>query len=510
MPAHLNEPELIQQAYLKWGQKFTHHLSGNFLAAIWDEQHKKLLIANDRDAMRPCFYHQSACGTLTISTDFNWICQKIKQLSINAERFIQFATDRSPGTQTCYREIQKMPRGHLLIATQKNIKLKQYWKPSDWKRPIRYKNRSEYYEHFADIFTGVINEGMENKSNIITQLSGGLDSSAVTCLAAKHLQSAGKTLHCFTALPNKLNGNSYRKGWKYHEINLINDICSNHPNLSPESYYSNPKTDPLQTLSHYFDIIDQPIRNPFNFDWIIGHIKHAQQLGCELSLNGFAGNGSISWRGHGLSHQARRLVKKILRRDTITQPIVTSLTYKLAKNYSEQYSNPQHLLMLNSAKSMRISATKAIEQHHNLLTFDPTDSDPIKEFCFNIPQWAYHSGKAITQRRLLVREGLSHLIPSSICTNTFRGEQAADWHLQYNIHIHKWQHRLLELSPDTQHVLWKIYNKQVAFDTIKHHPKITTPDITTTKAVRFQLMRCLSAAFFLEHIISKPNVSVAS
>lgn len=502
------DQQLISHAYLKWGLDFTTQLDGEFLIIIYDQKLQTVIAATDRKASYPCFYYKTPRSTLLVSNDFSWISQQCVHLTINTNMFNQFAIDNLPGNQTCYQEILKLPPGHLLISRNSKTSLQQYWQARDWATQLRYKKRHEYYEHFEALFSNVIKERTHGKNKIVSQLSGGLDSSAVTAITAHHLKP--QVINTFTTQPRQLQIDSYRHGWKNHEIQLVHDLSKQYENLNTYFYQSEPTSDPLLQLSHYYDHIDQPIRNVMNYDWIIGCFEHSQQMNADLLLSGANGNGTISWAGYHPLSAIRLLARKQLknlRKTTNNNTILTPWVQSQAYNQTQQFYNPQHELLLNPRGWMRQSAAKAIERYHNIELFDPTAADSIRAFCYNVPQWAYRRSRITTERRLLVREGLANYLPQSICLNNSRGEQAADWYLQYNNHINKWQQQLQTLSAETQNLIWNIYNKDYVFNLIKQYPHIEGPSATTTALIRCQLMRCFSAAFFLEHIINKPNVS---
>jgi asparagine synthase (glutamine-hydrolysing) len=137
---------------------------------------------------------------------------------------------------------------------------------------------------------------------------------------------------------------------------------------------------------------------------------------------------------------------------------------------------------------------------HGLEYLDPTGDIGIIEFCYNAPQWIFMRGPRAIERRLLVREALAELVPKEVRDNVFRGEQAADWHLQYNANREKWRQRLLRLPARSAGILWSCYDREAILGLFDKYPVIESPNSENVGEVGRILMSALCLAFFLEDV----------
>ncbi len=517
-PIHSADIELIASAYLKWSTDCVHHLAGYFMFVIWDNKKQTLFIATDRTGYRTCYYSYQDKKGITFSNDIQPLIKTCEHVTANSEIFKQFALTNSANNHNCYQEIQRLPAAHYLILTPKGISIKQYWKIQDCEKKLILKTRSDYYEAFRETLTESVKSCMQSKHNICGHISGGLDSSSIASIAAKQLLESGKTLHGFTSRPNQLNGNSYKANWQYHEMPLVQTILDQYPNIIHHQSFTRPTDDVFDMLSTHMQALDQPVRNIGNLIWILNCYQYTNQNNCRIILAGARGNSTISWKGQTLLDTLKLIDKKTLNTHKNNKSVKQrqASLLKIHKERTKKTSR-QLLRALNLHKqaidstrtTARAASFRTIELYYGTQTLDPTYTLPMKTFCYNVPQWVFHRGSDTINRRLLVREGLKGIVPDPVLQNTQRGEQGADWYIQYNHNIAKWKQKLANLSPTAADIIWEIYNKQCVFELINRYPHIEQLNATNNVHVRQQLLRCLGNAFFCDAIVSNPKVSAA-
>lgn len=154
--------------------------------------------------------------------------------------------------------------------------------------------------------------------------------------------------------------------------------------------------------------------------------------------------------------------------------------------------------MLTGPSNALKSTAYALQLWYGTKSLDPTTDKDLVEFCHSLPQWVFYTDNKTINRRLLIREGLRDILPTTITQSIARGEQASDFYLSYNMHQQQWLDRLNNLKPATQAIIWKYFNKDKMLGFFKQYPQIPDkPDngITTKLMV---LSRCLSFAFYLD------------
>jgi hypothetical protein len=154
--------------------------------------------------------------------------------------------------------------------------------------------------------------------------------------------------------------------------------------------------------------------------------------------------------------------------------------------------------MLTKPSTALKSTAYALQLWYGTRNLDPTIDKVLTEFCYSLPQWVFYKDNKTINRRLLVREGLKDILPSTITGSIYRGEQASDFYLSYNIHQQDWLHGMNNLKPSTQAIIWKYFNKNKMLGFFKQYPQIPDkPDNEITTQLMI-LSRCMSFAFYLD------------
>ena len=426
------DAELILLGYLKWGANVCRYLSGEFCFAIWNPSCVSLFIATDQFSKRPLLYAYKAGDYFTFSNEISPFHITSPLLTINENMFAHVALDALPGAETCYKEIFKLKPGQQLHVTPKDMKQTCYWRLQDQRQKLPFKTREAYYDAFRSIFQDAVKDTLRSPYPITTHISGGLDSSSVAAQAAVLLEKQHRPLFGFTAIPNELDGPSYRKGWLYNEMPIIQTLLKRYLNIQHVTYQASPKTDVFQLLRTYYPFVDQPCRNISNMDWILGGYAHARQQGGRVILTGARGNSTISWGAYSWKRWLLHWAQSI---STIIKPQSAYNNYfkychddflnsKQAKRILRQniVSFSPHFSQLSNLKSALGKTTYyPISLYNGVVSLDPTLDLGVVEFCYNVPEWVYRDGKGTVNNRLLVRRGLSRILPDEITSNMSRG-----------------------------------------------------------------------------------------
>src|SRR6185503_12467991 len=111
------------------GLDFVNEIEGDFAIALWDAERTQLVLARDRVGVKPLYYYQKD-GRLIFASEIKAI---LKHPQVTAEideeslyHYLTFLT--TPAPQTLFRDIHKLPAGHLLIVKRDGTnELRQYW-----------------------------------------------------------------------------------------------------------------------------------------------------------------------------------------------------------------------------------------------------------------------------------------------------------------------------------------------------------------------------------------------
>jgi len=470
---------LILQAYLKWGEACTSRLAGQFCFTIWDPRHEHLFAAVDPFAQCPLFFVHRTRQFFMIANECSAFHTLRPPLTLNPRRFAEFAKDAHSTTETAYREIEKLPAGFQMTVTKRRLRQTRYWLWKDRRQTLPHRTREQYYGAIQNHFERAVQKCLRRLGPLTSQLSGGLDSSAVTAQAACLLAKQKEPLSTFTILPNGLEGESYRRGWYYHELPRIETLLERHSNIQHGLYTADPQTDIFEKLKPLQVCFDQPLRNVNNLDWTMACYEQVIARQGRVLLMGAGGNGTISWDGQSRSDALKSFYVALRRR--------------------RRWIRNLHETMLSGRLTAPLRASVyPLQLWFGVRRLDPTQELDLTVFCYNVPQWIYRRGNESLQRRLLAREGLSHLLPNAIAQNPHRGEQGADWYLHYNVHRQRWREQLAGLAPKAQEILWQSYEREKIMALFDSYPFIERPpDKKVTRDLSHELLRCLSAGYYL-------------
>jgi asparagine synthase (glutamine-hydrolysing) len=309
-------------------------------------------------------------------------------------------------------------------------------------------------------------------------LSGGLDSSSVSVLAAHALTEKNQRLVAFTGVPRPGFDGAVPDGCYADETPYVDAIQKQAGNIDVE-YVRNDECDDFAQLERFFIALDGPVRNPTNFGWMTTALHRARTRGRRVLLSGLAGNYTISW--NGWSQAARHLVhgrllsayrqwqlyyrstpysRWVAFRKLLVEPLIPT---RLG-DWSDRRRRPNRIapwqdhapVRADFAAAMTIDA-RAKKAGHDFLyrmrhderakglaqidyagdwhaaekavtgveVRDPTADIDVVLYCFGVPPEQY---LAEGIDRSLIRRAMWGSLPEIVLTNRLSGLQGADWY----------------------------------------------------------------------------------
>src|SRR5205085_3523560 len=126
--------------------------------------------------------------TLIWSTELEVLLdQSTVDLDINDDYIAGYLTRLPEPSQTPYKGIDAVPPACAVIVRERQVETKRFW-GLDPGREIHYQTDAEYEEHFRHLFREAVQCRLRGDAPIFSELSGGLDSSSIVCMA-NHLVS---------------------------------------------------------------------------------------------------------------------------------------------------------------------------------------------------------------------------------------------------------------------------------------------------------------------------------
>ncbi|MGN7479595.1 asparagine synthase (glutamine-hydrolyzing) [Solibacillus silvestris] len=192
-----SDTEVILMAYCEWKEQCMEHLNGIFAFAIWDEQEQSLFLCRDRLGVKPLFYYECADGLLFSSEIKGILAHPIVKAEIDVEglaALFSLGPSRIVG-HAIFKGIKELKPAYAMIVHKESRKSWRYW---DIASKEHEQSEEETIEKVRELVTKAIERQLISDVPISTMLSGGLDSSIITAIAAQKLAHEQKTLSTYS------------------------------------------------------------------------------------------------------------------------------------------------------------------------------------------------------------------------------------------------------------------------------------------------------------------------
>lgn len=426
----ISDIDLLVRAYEKWGEECPKYLLGDFAFAIFDKVKKKFFFAKDHIGIRPFFYYMNDaffCFASEISAIFSVSSiQKIRNECV-IENFIENTT--LPYEKTFFKNIKRLSPAHKIILDFNKIVISRYWFPEQIKlnNKISFEEASEKFKNLLQL---AVDTRLRSAYPIGCELSGGLDSSSILCIAAT--LNTGKDITPFSQRYGSLEcDESYYSDLVGESLGL--NIQTVHVDkLDYENKYS---------LEKYFKLFpDWPTYG--SFMGLLPIAEKAQKLNIRVLLTGQGGDHIVAGNLYMLADYFKTFQLKKLYKE------LEYLKWKksIIKNYVIRPNFPDWFVTMKR-KSNKLSQTTFFKNtnnkflsslafredlgyvsgafnafwtdssvYHNIERFNIESRHPyfdvrLVEFCLSLPS-TYKLSYGISKR--VLREALKDILPDPV------------------------------------------------------------------------------------------------
>ncbi|GAB7389314.1 asparagine synthase (glutamine-hydrolyzing) [Bacillaceae bacterium] len=193
-----SDTEVLLVSFIEWGEDCVEKLNGIFAFAIWDEARQRLFLARDRLGVKPLFFSHRAGSFLFASEIKALLAHPAVEPEIDREGLAEiFALGpaRTPG-HGVFRGIEELKPGHALVFDRRGCRAYAYWQLES--RP-HADDFPTTVQRVKELLVDAIERQLVSDVPVCTLLSGGLDSSAISAVAAGAFQRSGKgSLHTYS------------------------------------------------------------------------------------------------------------------------------------------------------------------------------------------------------------------------------------------------------------------------------------------------------------------------
>ena len=229
------DTEVVLKAYHCWKEKSAEKMNGIFAFAVYDEAAHTLFLCRDRIGVKPLYY-SFVDGTFAFSSRMESLLYVKGVKPVCNEEGLNEIFMLGPAKtigKTVFRDIRELPPAAYLTFENGKIAMKEYWNLKA--RPFT-ENALEAQEHTHYLVSDAIRRQLVSDVPLCTFLSGGLDSSIISKVAADAYADRGETLHTYSV--DYVDNDKYFQKSAFQPnkdsdyINLISDyIGSEHHNI---------------------------------------------------------------------------------------------------------------------------------------------------------------------------------------------------------------------------------------------------------------------------------------
>lgn len=192
-----SDTEVILVAYIQWKEHCVDYLNGIFAFAIWDDEKDQLFLCRDRLGVKPLFYVELSTGLLFASEIKVLLAHPSVKAEVDSDglaALFSLGPSRIQG-HAIFKGIKELKPGYLLCMSREKMVSWRYW---DIESKEHMDNEQQTIEQVQQLVTDAVCRQLVSDVPICTMLSGGLDSSIITAIAAKQLAFHDKTLATYS------------------------------------------------------------------------------------------------------------------------------------------------------------------------------------------------------------------------------------------------------------------------------------------------------------------------
>jgi asparagine synthase (glutamine-hydrolysing) len=181
-----SDTEVVLRGYLEWGAGVMDRLNGMYAFAIWDERDEHLMLARDRMGIKPLYYYPTEDGVVFGSEPKAILASPPGDPAVDLDGLRElFGSTKTPGAAV-WRGMREVVPGTVVIVDRSGWRPSVYWTLS----------ASEHTDDLPttvarvrELLEDIVERQLVADVPLCVLLSGGLDSSALTALAARRTEA---------------------------------------------------------------------------------------------------------------------------------------------------------------------------------------------------------------------------------------------------------------------------------------------------------------------------------
>ncbi|MFJ4005130.1 asparagine synthase (glutamine-hydrolyzing) [Streptomyces sp. NPDC090023] len=189
-----SDTEVVLRGYLEWGDTVAERLNGMYAFAVWDGRHDKLVMIRDRMGIKPFYYQPTADGVLFGSEPKAILAHPLVRPRVTLDGLRElFTMVKTPG-HAVWDGMREVEPGTVVTVDRSGPRTRVYWRLETRPHPD---DRDTTIATVRTLLDDIVRRQLVADVPRCTLLSGGLDSSAMTALAAEQLAERGEKVRSF-------------------------------------------------------------------------------------------------------------------------------------------------------------------------------------------------------------------------------------------------------------------------------------------------------------------------
>lgn len=184
-----SDTEVLLHGYVEWGEELVERLNGMWAFALWDSARQRLFVSRDRFGKKPLYWFRKN-GTFAFASEVTaLLVHPLAPRSVSRKALQKlFAYALIPAPHSIIEGIWKLPAGHnLIVEAGGEPQIQRYWRYTiEPDEKLARRPEQELAEELLEKLSRAVQRRLMADVPLGVFLSGGIDSTAVAALAAKH------------------------------------------------------------------------------------------------------------------------------------------------------------------------------------------------------------------------------------------------------------------------------------------------------------------------------------
>lgn len=188
-----SDTEVLLRLYEREGISFVSKLNGMFAIAIYDAREQSVYLVRDRIGVKPLYVHDDGLQ-LTFGSEIKSLLRAgMPRPAMNEEALHHYLTfNYVPVPLTLYQGVHHLMPGHVMKITRAGSSVSRWWDLASVE-PVHGRSEADWIEEFNYILDDAVRLRLRSDVPFGAFLSGGVDSSTVVGLMARHMSEPVKT-----------------------------------------------------------------------------------------------------------------------------------------------------------------------------------------------------------------------------------------------------------------------------------------------------------------------------